>query len=332
VQSPIDLSLQGKRVLITGGLGFIGSSLARACLAHGAEVSLLDCLVPGLGGNWYNLEGIRDQVQVCIADLADETALIPLVHDTHILFNLAGQGSHSASMRKPLQDLQINAFNHLRLLELCRQHNPQVKVVYAATRQFYGRPGAIPVDEAHPLQPIDYNGVSKLAGEMYHMVCYRAYGMNTTSLRLTNTYGPRMRVKDGRLGFIGLWVKCLLDGGTIEVYGDGTQVRDFNYIDDVTRAFLLAALSPGTAGEVYNLGGDEPTRLIDLASLMIELNGSGMFKLVPFPPERRRIDIGSYQGNYQKSKRSLGWQPLTLLADGLRQTLDYYRQNLKHYA
>ena len=321
----------GKNVLITGGLGFIGSNLAHRLVALGAEVLIVDSLIPEYGGNIFNVHGLEDRLRINIADMRDEHGLRYLVQGQDIIFNLAGQVSHTDSMIDPYTDLEINARSQLSLLEACRHGNPATKVVFASTRQIYGRPEYLPVDERHPLQPADVNGINKLAGEWYHMVYHQVYGLRTVSLRLTNTYGPRMRIRDARQTFIGWWFRQLLEGQTLNIFGDGLQVRDFNYIDDVVEALLMVAVHEAADGQIYNLGSDDPINLLNLARLMIEVNGGGQYELRPFPDDRKRIDIGDYYGDYRRIRSKLGWRPLVGLRDGLTRTMDYFRENLGHY-
>jgi UDP-glucose 4-epimerase len=318
-------------VLITGGLGFIGSNLARRLADLGARVTVVDSLIPEYGGKLFNLAGYDDRVRVNIADVRDQYSMNYLVRDQAYLFNLAGQLSHLDSMRDPYTDLEINCRSQLSLLEACRQHNPTVRIVYSGTRQIYGRPLYLPVDERHPIDPVDVNGVNKAAGEWYHIVYQRAYGLRTTSLRLTNTYGPRMRVVDARQTFLGLWLRRLIDGEELRVYGDGTQKRDLCYVDDVIGALLLAATHPDAVGEIYNLGGPEVISLRALAELLIELNGGGAYQLIPFPEEQKAIDIGDYYGDYRRIQHELGWRPRVLLRAGLMRALAYYRAHRVHY-
>ena len=322
---------QDKRVLITGGLGFIGSNLAHRLVALGADVLLVDSLIPEYGGNVYNVHGLEDKLRVNIADMRDEHGLRYLVQGQDVIFNLAGQVSHTDSMTDPYTDLEINARSQLSLLEACRHGNPATKVVFASTRQIYGRPEYLPVDERHPLRPADVNGINKLAGEWYHMVYHQVYGLRTVSLRLTNTYGPRMRIRDARQTFIGWWFRQLLEDRTLTIFGDGLQVRDFNYIDDVVEALLMVAANEVADGQIYNLGSDDPINLLNLARLLIEVNQGGAFELLSFPAERKRIDIGDYYGDYRRIRSKLGWRPLVGLRDGLTRTMDYFRENLEHY-
>ncbi len=321
----------GKRVLITGGLGFIGSTLARRLADLGAQVILVDSLIPEYGGNLFNVSGYEDRLRVNIADVRDEFSMDYLVRGQDVLFNLAGQTSHLDSMTDPYTDLEINARSQLSILEACRKHNPAVAIVYASTRQIYGKPDYVPVDEKHPLHPTDVNGVNKMAGEWYHMLYHNVYSLRVTSLRLTNTYGPRMRVKDARQTFLGIWLRRIVDGEPIEVWGGGAQRRDFNYVDDVVEAMLMCAFDGRADGRIYNLGGPESISLADLARLLIDLNGGGEFRLVPFPPDRKRIDIGDYVADYSLIRRELGWAPRTGLREGLTRSLEYFRMHRRHY-
>jgi len=321
----------GRRILITGGLGFIGSNLAHRLAALGADVLLVDSLIPDYGGNLFNIHEIKDRVRVNIADVRDEYGMDYLVRGHEIIFNLAGQVSHLDSMSDPYTDLEINCRSHLSILEACRKHNPAVTIVYASTRQIYGRPQYLPVDEMHPLAPTDINGIHKLAAEWYYRVYHRVYGLRTASLRMTNTYGPRMRVKDARQTFIGWWLRQMVEGEELQIFGTGQQQRDFDYIDDVVEALLVVAANTNAAGQVYNLGGDEPISLLALAQLLIEVNGSGRYRIVPFPPERERIDIGDFCGDYARIREQLGWRPRVPLREGLARTLAFYRQHREQY-
>jgi UDP-glucose 4-epimerase len=322
---------EGKNALVTGGLGFIGSNLAHRLVGLGAKVLLVDSLIPEYGGNLFNIEGIRDEVQVNIADVRDEHGLRYLLQGQDYIFNLAGQVSHTDSMIDPYTDLEINARSQLSILEACRHGNVNANIIFASTRQIYGKPAYLPVDERHPLQPVDINGINKLAGEWYHMVYHNVYGLKTVSLRLTNTYGPRMRVKDARQTFLGWWLHQMVEGKPLQIYGDGLQVRDFNYVDDVVDAMLLVGFNDVANGQIYNLGGDDPINLKDLAEVMIDVYGRGHYEFVPFPDERKRIDIGDFYGDYRKIRSKLGWRPRTSLREGLARTLAYYEEHLAQY-
>ena len=319
-----------KKVLITGGLGFIGSNLARRLVESGAHVTLVDSLAPEYGGNFFNIAGLEDKVRVNISDVRDEHSMKYLVQGQDILFNLAGQTSHLDSMRDPFTDLEINAKSQLYILEACRRYNPHIKVIFASTRQIYGKPQYLPVDENHPLRPVDINGVNKLAGEWYHLLYNDVYGLRATVLRLTNTIGPRMRVKDARQTFLGSWVRLLVEGKPFEVWV-GEQLRDFTYVDDAVSAFLIAASNDDASGGVFNLGGDCVISLKDLADLLVDINGSGEYVNREYPPERKRIDIGDYYADYSLINSTLGWEPRITLREGLTRTIAFYREHLEHY-
>jgi UDP-glucose 4-epimerase len=324
-------AFQGSRVLITGGIGFIGSNLAHRLVSLGAGVTLVDSLIPTYGGNLRNLHGIENQVRVNIADVRDEFSMNYLVQGHDYLFNLAGQTSHIDSMTDPYTDLEINCRAQLSILEACRKHNPQIKIVYASTRQMYGKPDYLPVDERHILHPTDVNGINKMAGEWYHIVYNNVYGVHACALRLTNTYGPRMRVKDARQTFLGIWIKRVLDGEPFHVYGDGLQIRDFTYVDDCVEALLLAAITDGAEGQIFNLGSHETINLRNLAALLVEVHQSGRYEFVPFPSDRKVIDIGDYYGDFRRIQGRLGWFPQIDLREGLQRTLAFYREHRDYY-
>ena len=320
----------GKKVLITGGVGFIGSALAHRLVNLGAQVILVDSLVPEYGGNLFNIAGLEDQVRVNISDVRDEHSMHYLVQGQDYLFNLAGQTSHMDSMLDPYTDLEINCRAQLSILEACRKCNPTIKIVFASTRQLYGRPEYLPVDEKHLLRPVDVNGVNKMAGEWFHILYNNVYNIRACALRLTNTIGPRMRVKDARQTFVGVWVRLAVEGKPFEVWG-GDQVRDFTYVDDAVEAFLLAAENPKADGQIFNLGGNQSVKLHDLAELLVRVNGGGEFAVRQYPDERKPIDIGDYYADFKRIQAILGWQPTTSLTDSLSKTLAFYRENLKHY-
>ena len=325
-----DRWFSGKHILITGGLGFIGSNLASRLVQLGAEVTLVDSLIPEYGGNLFNVEGIRNKVRVNISDVRDEQSMKYLVQGQDFLFNLAGQTSHLDSMRDPFTDLEINCRAQLSILETCRKHNPDIKSVFASTRQIYGKPEYLPVDEKHLLRPVDVNGINKMAGEWYHILYNNVYNLRSCSLRLTNTYGPRMRVKDARQTFLGVWIRLLLEGKDFEVW-EGEQLRDFTYVDDAVDALLLGAARDEANGQVFNVGGDGTISLKALAALLVEENGGGRFTVRSFPADRKKIDIGDYYADDRRLRRMLGWSPRTPLREGLGKTLAYYRAHLAQY-
>ncbi len=318
------------QVVVTGGLGFIGSNLAERLVALGSRVLLIDSLLPNYGGNRFNIAGIADRVRVELADIRDTARMRELLAGCDYLFNLAGQTSHLDSMHDPVTDLEINCLAQLTLLEACRAVCPKAVVVFASTRQIYGRPDYLPVDEKHLLHPVDVNGVNKMAGEAYHILYHDVYGIEATALRLTNTYGPRMRIKDARQTFVGVWLKAVLEGKPFEVWG-GEQKRDFTYVDDAVDAFLLAALTSATKGKVFNLGGERPVSLDLLAALLVAANGGGTFARHEFPAERRRIDIGDYYAADTLFRDVTGWRHSVPLEDGLKRSIAYFREHGRHY-
>lgn len=321
-----------RRVLITGGMGFIGSTLARRLAGLGADVVVVDSLVPDYGGNPFNMDGCGGpggRVQVNISDIRDPHSLRWLARDREMIFNLAGQTSHMDSMTDPFTDLAINGTAQLSLLELCRQHNPGARIVFASTRQIYGRPRYLPVDEKHPLDPVDVNGINKIAGESYHLLYSKVYGLQTAVLRLTNTYGPRMRIKDARQTFLGVWVRAVVEGHPFEVWG-GDQLRDYTYVDDAVDAMMLAMLTPELEGKAFNLGGDRVVSLRETAEILAR-HSDGKFSTREFPSDRKRIDIGDYYADDTAFRMATGWSPRVSLEEGLRRTVEYYRQHLAHY-
>ena len=323
-------TFKDKKILITGGLGFIGSNLARRLVDLEAQVTLLDSLVPEYGGNIFNIAGLDGRLRVNISDVRDQHSMRYLVQGQDYLFNLAGQTSHMDSMEDPYTDLEINCRAQISILEACRKYNPNIKVVFASTRQIYGRPDSLPVSEDHLLRPVDVNGINKMAGEWYHILYNNAFGITGCSLRLTNTYGPRMRVKDARQTFLGIWIRLLVEGRSFEVW-DGAQLRDFTYVDDAVDALLLGAACEHANGCTFNLGGDGVISLKELADLLIEVNGGGNYATRSYPPERKRIDIGDYYADFSRIRQALGWQPRIPLREGVARTIAYYRENLGHY-
>ncbi len=318
-------------VLITGGLGFIGSNLAHRLVALNAHVTIVDSLIPQYGGNIYNVRGIKDRVKVNIADVRDIYSMNFLVQKQDYIFNLAGQVSHISSMIDPFPDLEINCRAQLIILEACRHNNPNVKIVFAGSRSQYGRVKSIPVNERHPTNPVDVNGINNNAGEQYHLLYNHVHGIRAASLRLTNTYGPRHSMKSSDQSFLNWFVRLAIDGQAIQIFGDGGQKRDFNHVDDVVNAFLMVASSDQANGEIFNLGAPEPISVLDVTKLLLETAGTGSYKMVPFPLDRKKIEIGDYWGDYTKIKGLLGWEPRISLREGLQTTIDFYRAHKNHY-
>jgi UDP-glucose 4-epimerase len=324
-------SYRDRRVMITGGLGFIGSNLARRLVELGARVLLVDSLIPDYGGNLFNIDGVAERLSVNIADVRQQSTMNYLVRDRDVIFNLAGQVSHIDSMRDPYSDLEINCRGQLTVLEACRNHNSSVKIVFAGTRQVYGRPESLPVNESHLVRPTDVNGINKAAGEYYHLVYNNVFGVRACSLRLTNVYGPRQLIRHSRQGFIGWFIRLAIEDKPIQVYGDGSQLRDFVYVDDAVDAFLRAGASDVCNGDVFNVGGDIPYSHRDLTGLLVDVAGSGRVEYISWPSEKKAIDIGSFYADSSKFKGTVGWMPAVSLRDGLQRTVAFYRQHYARY-
>jgi UDP-glucose 4-epimerase len=321
----------GKNVLITGGLGFIGSNLAIRLVELDARVTIVDSLIPAYGGNRFNIEPVKDKIRVNIADVRDQNSMDVLVQGQDVIFNLAGQVSHTDSMEDPYTDLEINCRSQLGILEACKKNNRSLKILYAGTRGQYGKPERLPVDETHLMQPTDVNGINKMAGEWYHILYNNVYGIRACSLRLTNTYGPRHQMKNSRQGIVNWFVRLALEGRSIPIYGAGDQMRDCNYVEDVVTAFLLAAESEATNGHVYNLGSGDPRSLLELARLIVRLADCGRLETVEFPDASKAIEIGSYQADFTKFQQVTGWRPQVRIEEGLEKTIEYYRAHRQHY-
>lgn len=325
------MQFKNKKVLITGGLGFIGSNLAIELVKQGADITIIDSMIPEYGGNLRNIKPIEDKVKINFSDVRDTFSIKYLIQQQDYLFNLAGQTSHMDSMSNPYQDLEINAKAQLSILEACKKYNPNIKVIFASTRQLYGKPQYLPVDEKHPIIPVDVNGINKMSGESYHLLYNNVYGIRSCVLRLTNTYGPRLRIKDARQTFLGIWIRLLLENKPFLIYGDGKQIRDYNYVDDVVDALILVALSEKANGQIYNLGDDSPISLNDTATILVAENKAGKYEKIPFPADRQNIDIGDFYGDFSKIKTELGWAPKVSFKEGIKRTLNYYRKNIEYY-
>jgi nucleoside-diphosphate-sugar epimerase len=321
----------GRRALVTGGLGFIGSHVARRLATLGADVTVIDALIPGYGGNYFNVEDLRDRLRVVTSDVRDAEAMDACIAGQEVVFHLAGQVSHTDSMSDPLKDLANNCEASLSLLEACRRRNPTARIAVAGTRQIYGRPQWLPIDESHPCVPVDINGIHKWSCEQYHRLYHEVHGIPSVVLRLSNTYGPGALVKHARQGVIGWFLRKAVEGGEIEIMGDGSQLRDPTYVDDVVEALLLAAASSHAFGQTYNLGAPEPVSLHALVELLLEVAGRGSYRFVPFPPERKSIDVGSVQIDWSKIRRELGWAPRVSLREGLERSVRYYERHLPRY-
>lgn len=323
---------EGRSALVTGGLGFIGSHVAARLVQLGAEVTIVDSLIPEYGGNLHNVREIVDEVQINYSDIRDPWSIQHLVRGKDFIFNLAGQVSHVDSMEDPATDLAINCTAQLSLLEALRHINPDARVIFAASRQQYGRPQFVPVTEQHPLVPVDVNGINLIAGESYHLLYNDVYGIRASSLRLTNTYGPHLLMRHGRQGFITVFIRRALEGEGLQVFGDGEQLRDFTYVDDAVEAFLLTAMTEPAFGDAFNVGGLEPVSLYAVAQLCQEIaDAGGEVTKVPWPPEREKIDIGSIYVDHSKLTEATGWEPRVSLRDGLERTFDFYREHGEHY-
>lgn len=323
-------SFQGRKVLILGGMGFIGSNLAIHLSGLGAEVTVVDSMLPQYGGNLANVEPIASQVKVNFSDVRDRHSLDFLVKDVDVIYNMAGQTSHVESMTDPMTDLEINCRSQLALLESCRTHNPEVKLVFASTRQLYGRPRYLPVDEKHPTEPVDVNGVHKLAAEKYYAVYSQVYGLRCVSLRLTNTYGPRQQLRGNKQGFVGIFIRMAIQGERISIFGDGRQLRDFNYVDDVVESILLATDNEALYGSAYNLGSDQRYSLLEFVEILAR-HCNFEFGTVPFPPDHKAIDIGDYYADSSLFRGVTGWAPRVSLEEGLRRTVDYFKPRIELY-
>ncbi|HAH22368.1 MAG TPA: NAD-dependent epimerase [Prolixibacteraceae bacterium] len=320
-----------KKVIISGGLGFIGSNLAIKLVDCGAVVTIVDSLIPEYGGNLWNIEPVKDKVKINISDVRDEHSIQHLIQGQDYFFNLAGQTSHLDSMQNPYTDLEINSKAQLFILEACKKYNPGIKIIFASTRQLYGKPQYLPVDEKHPLFPVDVNGINKLSGEWYHIVYNHVYDIKTAILRLTNTFGPRMRIKDARQTFLGIWIRNLIENKPITIFGDGSQIRDYNYIDDVVDAFLMVAGSDQWKGSIFNLGNDQPISLKTTAEMMIEENNGGNYIFKEFPADLKKIDIGDFYSDFGKIKQMLDWTPKVSTREGIKETLEYFIKNYNYY-
>jgi len=323
-------SYSGQRVLITGGLGFIGSTLARRLAVQGARVTVIDSLLENTGAGLHNVADIKDHIHVIISDIRDRASCSAAICDSDIIFNLAGATSHLDSMTFPAVDLEANVTSQLLFLENVRKLNPNVRIVFGSTRQVYGRPQYLPVDENHALMPVDVNGIHKLSAELYHQLFHSVYSLRSTVIRLTNTYGPRMRIMDARQTFLGLWIKKALRNEPFEVWG-GEQLRDFLFVEDTVDALLLVANNDSTNGQIFNVGGSEVLSLKETAQRVVTTCGAGSFTINSFPDERKRIDIGDYFADSTKIHAAVGWSPAHSFNAGLQRTVDFFKEHINEY-
>lgn len=327
-ESSLDSYYRGLSVLVTGGCGFIGSNLVHRLVELGANVTVIDSLVPGCGWHHANLDGAVDKIRLSFSDMRDAVAMRPLIEGQRIVFNLAGEISHISSMRDPQRDLSLNASAQLSFLDVCRLHNPSATIVYASSRQVYGSARYLGVDELHPINPVDYNGVHKLTAEGYHSLLRNQFGVRTISLRLGNIYGPRQGIHQDCRGFIDSFMRIASTGEQLVVFGDGTQVRGMLYVDDAVDAFLRAGAAGPLASAVYNIGNPTPISLIDIARQLARVFDGPEPRTVPFPEESKAIDIGDFYQNTERARCELGWAPRVGFADGLKRTLDFFRPRI----
>jgi nucleoside-diphosphate-sugar epimerase len=325
------MNYSGKRVVVTGGLGFIGSNLALRLVDLGAQVTIIDSAVDGCGANYANIREIGQQVTLIQSDIGEAEAIGPAIAKADVIFNLAGEISHTHSMEFPERDLNLNTVAQLRFVLACAEKAPGVRIVYAGTRQIYGRPVYLPVDEDHPVAPVDFNGVHKYAATQYHMLLARLGRLNAVVLRLSNVYGPRMALNVACQGFLSTFFRHALSAQQLEVFGDGRQLRDPVYVEDVVEAFLLAGGDSARCGQAYNVGGPEALDLLSLARILSELTEGPEPRLRPFPPERLQIDIASYVSDWSRLKNDTGWTPRVTFREGAARTLAFYRDRLSDY-
>jgi UDP-glucose 4-epimerase len=330
LDTPVAGFFRGRRCMVTGGLGFIGSNLALTLAAAGADVVVVDALIPTHGGAWHNIEGMGG-IDVIVADLADAAAVREKAADAEYIFNLAGQVSHVDSMADPLFDLDVNTRSQLAFLEILRRRRSEAMVVYTSTRQIFGKPRYLPVDEEHPDAPVDINGVTQLAAEQFHLLYGELSAMKACLLRLSNVFGPRQRLLGDRQGFLPIFVRRALENEALTVFGDGSQQRDCLYVDDVVECMLLAAASPAAPGQLFNVGNHDVLSLREIAEAIVTAAGSGRVEFAPWPPDRDAIDIGSYHTDFSKAKRVLEWSPKVSFADGMKRTMDFYRAHRSRY-
>lgn len=328
---PLLAKLQGMRVLVTGGLGFLGSNLAIALVRLGAEVTIVDRLLTSGGGDLYNIEPVRGAVEVYKRDIRQRAFMNTIVRDKDVIFHLAAHTSHIESVRIPFNDLSHNCIGTLSILEACRYHNPRVRLIYSGSRAEYGAPVEIPVKEESLCRPLDIYAINKLASEQYCRLYGQLYGLKVVTFRLNNAYGPRAQMHHSKFGVLNWFIRLAMDDKTIPIFGDGSQIRDYCYVSDVTDAMLLAICNEDAMGKVFNLGSEQPRPFLEMVQLAIRAAGSGRYKLVPWPEMYSKIDVGDYEADCSKIQRLLGWQPQITMEEGLRKTVAFYRKHKAHY-
>ena len=324
-------SFADARILITGGLGFIGSNLAARLLREGARVTLCDAMIEGYGGNLANVREIRSEVAVNFADVRDETVMGQLVEGQDIVFHLAAQVSHVMSLSDPYPDIDINIKGTAAVLEACRKRNPQALVIRSGTRGQYGPAVKLPVSEEAPSDPRGIYEISQLSAEMICRTYTRIHGVRTVPLRLTNVYGPRAQMKHSHFGVVNWFVRLALEGRPIPIFGTGKILRDFLYVEDCVEALLAAAREPRAIGEVLNVGHDRPSTFLEVAEILCELVPEARIEFTEFSPERKAQEPGDFVSDITKIRGMLGWEPKIGLRDGLARTVDFYRERKADY-
>jgi UDP-glucose 4-epimerase len=323
--------MRNGKVLVLGGLGFIGSNLAQELTRLGVKVTIYDACLDPYGWNFANIKEIKDGVEFIKGDIRDFDLLSTYVKDKEYIFHCAAQLGQEISMANPFLDIDINCRGTMNLLEACRKVNREAKIVYMGTRVQVGELVYLPVDERHSDNPQNIYGINKLTAEKYLLLYYKLYGIPCTSLRLSNVYGHRCQMRHGHYAVLNYFLRLAMEDKVITVYGEGNQTRDFIYIDDVVTASILAAQSPSANGEVFIVGSGKETKLIDAVKLILDIVGKGTYVHIPFPPERERIDIKRFVASYAKLKEILGWQPRTHLEEGIRKTYNFYKERLNEY-
>lgn len=329
--TPEEKAFREKRILVTGGLGFIGSNLSARLVALGAKVTIVDNMIPRLGGNLFNVKEVVDDIHINFSDVRDSHSMDYLVKGQDVIFHLAGQVNHVDSIRNPIQDLDINCRGTLVLLESCRKHNREVKIIFAGTRGEYGSSVTLPVAEDHPTNPKGIYAVTNLTAEKMVLVYHDVHNISGTCLRITNTFGPRHQMSHDEYGVLNWFIRKAIDDELIPVFGDGLILRDFLYVDDLVDCFLKVATCVHAFGEVFNVGTGIPTHFIELAKMIIEIAGSGKMALTEFTKERKEVEPGDYYTDISKINRLVRWKPETSLKEGLRKTIDFYRKHKAEY-